>query len=125
MNEFRYTEDHEWVRLEEEGHVTVGITDYAQEQLGDVVYVELPEVGSRLNAGDEAAVVESVKAAGEVKSPLSGKITAVNEILVDEVELVNSSPTDDGWFFQMQPADSSEMEALMDDKAYADYLKSL
>ena len=125
MSELKYTEEHEWLRLDEDGTVTVGITDYAQEQLGDVVYVELPEVGSKLDAGDEAAVVESVKAAGEVKSPLSGEIVAINEKLADEAELVNNSPTDAGWFFQMSPDDAGDLDSLMDETAYEEFLNTL
>lgn len=125
MSELKYTEEHEWLRLDEDGSVTVGITDYAQEQLGDVVYVELPEVGSRLDAGDEVAVVESVKAAGEVKSPIAGEIIAVNEQLTDEAELVNSSPVDAGWFFKMKPDDIDELDAFMDEQAYEEFLETL
>ena len=125
MSESKYTEEHEWVRLEEDGNVTVGITDYAQEQLGDVVYIELPEVGARLNAGDEAAVVESVKAAGEVKSPVSGEILSVNEKLADDSELVNTSPTDDGWFFTMSIDDVTELDGLMDEDAYQEFIRTL
>ncbi len=125
MSEFKYTEEHEWLRLEEDGNVTVGITDYAQEQLGDVVYIELPEPGNKVNAGDETAIVESVKAAGEVKSPLSGEILTVNEQLADEAELVNTSPTEDGWFFNMSIDDKSELDSLMDERAYEEFLKTL
>ncbi len=125
MSELKYTKEHEWLRLEEDGSVTVGITDYAQEQLGDVVYVELPEPGSMLTAGDEAAVVESVKAAGEVNSPLSGEIIAVNEKLADEAELVNTSPIGDGWFFKMKLNDAGDMEALMDKQGYEEFLETL
>ena len=125
MSDSKYTEEHEWVRLEEDGNVTVGITDYAQEQLGDVVYIELPEVGARLNAGDEAAVVESVKAAGEVKSPVSGEILSVNEKLADDSELVNTSPTDDGWFFTMSIDDVTELDGLMDEDAYQEFIRTL
>ena len=125
MSESKYTEEHEWVRLEEDGRVTVGITDYAQEQLGDVVYIELPEVGARMNAGDEAAVVESVKAAGEVKSPVSGEILSVNDKLADDSELVNTSPMDDGWFFTMSIDDASELDGLMDEDAYQEFIKTL
>ena len=125
MSESKYTEEHEWVRHEEDGNVTVGITDYAQEQLGDVVYIELPEVGARLNAGDEAAVVESVKAAGEVKSPVSGEILSVNEKLADDSELVNTSPTDDGWFFTMSIDDVTELDGLMDEDAYQEFIRTL
>ena len=125
MSESKYTEEHEWVRLEEDGRVTVGITDYAQEQLGDVGYIELPEVGARMNAGDEAAVVESVKAAGEVKSPVSGEILSVNDKLADDSELVNTSPMDDGWFFTMSIDDASELDGLMDEDAYQEFIKTL
>ena len=125
MSELKYTEEHEWLRLDEDGSVTVGITDYAQEQLGDVVYVELPEVGSKLDAGDKVAVVESVKAAGEVKSPIAGEIIAVNEQLTDEAELVNSSPLDAGWFFKMKPDDIDELDAFMDEQAYEEFLETL
>lgn len=125
MSELKYTEEHEWLRLDEDGTVTVGITVYAQEQLGDVVYVELPEVGSKLDAGDEVAVVESVKAAGEVKSPIAGEIIAVNEQLTDEAELVNSSPVDAGWFFKMKPDDIDELDTFMDEQAYEEFLETL
>jgi glycine cleavage system H protein len=125
MSDLKYTEEHEWLRLEQDGSVTVGITDYAQEQLGDVVYVELPPAGSTVSAGDEAAVVESVKAAGEVKSPISGEITAVNEKLSDEPELVNSQPTEDGWFFKIKPESVEELESLMSEPDYNEFLDTL
>ena len=125
MSELKYTEEHEWLRLGEDGSVTVGITDYAQEQLGNVVYVELPGIGSKLDAGDEVVVVESVKAAGEVKSPIAGEIIAVNEQLTDEAELVNSSPVDAGWFFKMKPDDIDELDAFMDEQAYEEFLETL
>lgn len=125
MSELKYTEEHEWLRLEEDGNVTIGITDYAQEQLGDVVFVELPDIGSEFGKGDEAAVVESVKAAGEVNSPLSGEIIAINEQLADAPELVNTSPQEEGWFFSMKPADLSTLDSLMDESSYETFLKSL
>jgi glycine cleavage system H protein len=125
MSEVKYTEEHEWLRLEEDGNVTVGITDYAQEQLGDVVYVELPDVGKAVNAGDEAAVVESVKAAGEVKSPIAGEIVSVNEKLSDEPELVNSEPTAAGWFFIIKPTALDALDALMAEPAYNEFLDTL
>ncbi len=125
MSDLKYTEEHEWLRLEQDGSVTVGITDYAQEQLGDVVYVELPPAGSTVSAGDEAAVVESVKAAGEVKSPISGEITAVNEKLSDEPELVNSQPTEAGWFFKIMPESTEELESLMSEPDYNEFLDTL
>jgi len=124
MSDTRYTKDHEWIRVEgDEG--TVGITDYAQEQLGDVVYVETPEVGRTFSKGEEAAVVESVKAASDVYAPVSGEVTAANEKLADEPGLVNSEPTGDGWFFKVKLADPGELDDLMDEAAYRAYVESL
>ena len=111
--ELKYASSHEWARLEEDGTITVGITDHAQEALGDVVFVELPEVGSTLAAGDEAGVVESVKAASDIYSPVGGEVVAINDSLEDEPETVNADPYSDGWFFRLQPADTSELEALL------------
>jgi len=116
--EMKYLASHEWARLEDDGTVTVGISDHAQAALGDVVYVEAPEVGSSVNAGEEAGVVESVKAASDIYSPISGKVIAVNEALEDEPETVNASPYDDGWFFKVQPSDTSELDAALDADAY-------
>lgn len=112
-----FTEDHEWIRVED-GVATVGITDYAQEQLGDLVFVELPQVGTSLSKGDTAVVVESVKAASDVYAPVDGNITAVNDALSDDPALVNSSATDKGWLWKMQLADQSQLEGLMDEAAY-------
>ncbi|SHF86407.1 glycine cleavage system H protein [Microbulbifer donghaiensis] len=117
-SELKYLASHEWARLEEDGTVTVGISDHAQDALGDVVYVETPEVGSTLAAGDEAGVVESVKAASDIYSPISGEVIAVNEALEDAPETVNSSPYDDGWFFRVKPSDVSELEKMLDADAY-------
>ncbi|WP_295799006.1 glycine cleavage system protein GcvH [uncultured Microbulbifer sp.] len=117
-SELKYASSHEWARLEEDGTVTVGISDHAQDALGDVVYVETPEVGTTLSAGDEAGVVESVKAASDIYSPISGEVVAVNEALEDEPETVNSSPYDDGWFFKIKPSDESELGKLLDADAY-------
>lgn len=125
MSETRFTEDHEWARIEEGGSVTVGISNYAQEQLGDVVYVELPEVGKVIKAGAEAAVVESVKAAGDVKLPVAGKVIEINERLADEPELVNSSPQDEGWFLKLEPENAQALTKLMDESAYGEYIKKL
>ncbi len=124
MSELKYTKDHEWIRMEGETG-TVGISDYAQEQLGDVVYVELPETGKVLTRGDEAAVVESVKAASEIYAPVGGEVVAVNEALNDDPSLVNSAATGDGWFLQLKVADAAELEALMDAAAYAAYVAEL
>ncbi|MFV8781213.1 glycine cleavage system protein GcvH [Microbulbifer sp. SA54] len=117
-SELKYASSHEWARLEEDGTVTVGISDHAQDALGDVVYVETPEVGATLSAGEEAGVVESVKAASDIYSPISGEVVAVNEALADEPETVNSSPYDDGWFFRIKPSDESELDKLLDADAY-------
>lgn len=111
--ELKYAPSHEWARLEEDGTVTVGVSDHAQEALGDVVFVELPEVGASLAAGDDAGVVESVKAASDIYAPVGGEVIAVNEQLEDEPETVNADPYNDGWFFKLQPADTSELDALL------------
>ena len=127
-NRTRYTEDHEWVRDggSEPGEVyVVGISDYAQEQLGEIVYVELPEAGGALTRGDEAAVVESVKAAGEIKSPLSGKVVEVNDKLSDSPELVNDHPESDGWLYKMRAAEPQQLDELMDADAYRKFVQSL
>ena len=120
----KYTEDHEWVR-EQDGVYAVGITDYAQEQLGEIVYVELPEAGREVTRGEDAAVVESVKAASEVKSPLSGSVVEANAKLADSPELVNAEPESGGWFYTMRASDASELEKLMDADAYKKFVQSL
>ena len=120
----KYTNDHEWARVEGDA-VVIGISNYAQHQLGDVVYVELPEIGQTLDQGEEAAVIESVKAAGEVKSPVSGEVSEVNETLDDAPEQVNEDPEGDGWIFKLKPSDSSELEGLMNDDAYQALVESL
>lgn len=118
-SDLRYVDSHEWIRLEDDGTVTVGITDHAQAALGDVVFVELPEVDAELALGAEAGVVESVKAASDIYVPVSGKILAVNEALADDPELVNNDPYEDGWFFRMKPSDAAELEVLLTAEAYA------
>lgn len=122
MSEFptslAYANTHEWARLESDGTVTVGISDYAQEQLGDIVYVELPEVGQTTSVGDEIAVVESVKAASDIYSPIRGEIVQINENLEDEPELVNSDPYVDGWFFVINPDDASDLDNLLSAEDY-------
>jgi glycine cleavage system H protein len=118
--ELKYIASHEWVRLEADGTVTVGVTDHAQDALGDVVYVELPEIDVVLSAGDEAGVVESVKAASDIYTPLSGTVIAVNSTLEDAPEQVNSDPYGDGWFFKLRLADAGELEELLDADAYAE-----
>ena len=124
MAEVRYTKDHEWLCLQDDGNVTIGITNHAQEQLGDIVYVELPEVGKSINAGDDAAVVESVKAAGDVKIPLTGEVMEINEQLNDQPELVNSDPEGEGWFLKLKPENTDELANLMDESAYKEYVDS-
>jgi glycine cleavage system H protein len=120
----RFTKDHEWVRVE--GDVaTCGISDYAQSQLGDVVYVELPEVGRKLAQRDDAAVVESVKAASEVYAPVAGEVVEVNQAIVDEPAKVNAGAMSDGWFFKLRLADKSQLDELMDEAAYAKHLEGL
>ena len=120
----KYTKDHEWVRIEGATAV-VGISDYAQTQLGDVVYVEVPEVGRKIEQGKEAAVVESVKAASEVYAPISGEVTAVNVDLAGEPGRVNADPMGQGWFFKMTVAKPKELEALMDEAQYKAYVEGL
>ncbi len=117
----KYAASHEWVRLDEDGTATVGISDHAQDALGDIVFVELPEVGATVHAKDEVSVVESVKAASDVYSPVSGEIIAINDTLVDAPETVNSVPYDDGWFYKIQISDENELDELMDAHAYSDH----
>ena len=117
--ELKYASSHEWARLEEDGTVTVGITDHAQNALGDVVFVELPEVGASLAAGDEAGVVESVKAASDIYAPVGGEVIAINdEQLEEEPETINAEPYEGGWFFKLQPSDVSELEQLLSAEDY-------
>ena len=130
MPNAKYTKDHEWVRLEEGGEETekigiVGITDFAQEQLGDIVFVELPEVGISVQKGDEAATIESVKAASEFFTPVSGKVININNAIIDDPGLINSDPREIGWFFSLELADPSELENLMDEAAYESFVTSL
>ncbi|MFJ4347060.1 glycine cleavage system protein GcvH [Pseudomonas sp. NPDC089401] len=123
MSELRFTEDHEWLRVETDGSVTVGITAYAQNALGDVVYVQLPEL-QPYEKGAEASTVESVKAASGVYMPLSGDVVAVNDALNDSPELVNEDPLGEGWFFRFKPVDMAEVEALLDQDAYDRLIKA-
>ena len=117
MSELRYTKDHEWIRID--GDIgTVGISNFAQEQLGDVVFVELPEIGKNVVPGEEAAVIESVKAASELYAPVSGEIIEVNSALTDAPDLVNSDPTGAGWFIKIRLSKTDEVQALMDEAAY-------
>lgn len=119
-SELKYVASHEWIRIEGDGTVVIGITEHAQDLLGDVVFVELPEVGSEVAVGDDAGVVESVKAASDIYAPLSGEVVAVNEELEDSPEQVNSDPYGDGWFFKIKLSDESELAELLDGEAYAE-----
>jgi glycine cleavage system H protein len=117
-SELKYTKSHEWVRTEDDGSLTIGITDHAQELLGDLVFVELPDVGDEMSAEDAACVVESVKAASDVYMPVNGEITAVNDALADAPETINDSPYDDGWLFKVSPSSSDQLDDLMDADSY-------
>ncbi|MBI2799454.1 MAG: glycine cleavage system protein GcvH [Gammaproteobacteria bacterium] len=125
MQLVKFTNEHEWLRLEDDGHVTVGITDYAQEQLGDIVYVELPEVGNQFDTTLNLAIIESVKAVGEIKMPLAGAVVKINTRLADEPELVNRDPQGEGWLLQARIEDPAVLDGLMDAAAYAAYLSGL
>ncbi|HFB66913.1 MAG TPA: glycine cleavage system protein GcvH [Aeromonadales bacterium] len=119
-----YSKDHEWARLEKDGSYTIGITEHAQELLGDMVYIELPEEGVALVAGDEAGVAESVKAASDIFTPLSGEVIAVNEDLEDAPEMVNNTPYDDGWMFRIMPSDESEISEMLSAEEYAEFIEN-
>ena len=125
MSGLRFTPDHEWLRAEADGTATLGITHYAQEQLGDVVFVELPEPGRRFAAGDDLAVIESVKAAGDVKAPAAGDVVAVNGALAAAPELLNKDPMGDGWMVRIRLADAGALAAMMDQSAYDQLIAGL
>ena len=118
--DLKFLSSHEWARIEDDGTVTVGISDHAQDLLGDIVFVELPEVGKTVTAEGEAAIVESAKAASDVYSPLSGEIIAVNDLLEASPEIINNSPYDEGWFFKIKPDNLDELADLLDAESYAD-----
>jgi glycine cleavage system H protein len=124
MPPVRFTREHEWIRVEG-GVGVIGITDYAQQQLGDVVFVEMPEIGSTVSKGAQAAVVESVKAASEIYAPASGEVVAVNDGLVEEPGKVNADALGEGWFFKIRLTDPGELDSLMSEEAYAEFLGSL
>jgi glycine cleavage system H protein len=119
-----FTKEHEWVRVEGDT-ATIGISDHAQEQLGDIVFAEVPEAGRRLSKGQEAAVVESVKAASDVYAPVSGEVIEGNQAVADDPALVNTDPEGQGWFFKLKLSDPSELEGLMDEAAYREWIKTL
>jgi len=117
-DDLKYTTSHEWVKVEEDGTVTVGISDHAQDALGDIVFIDLPEVDTQVIAKDEVAVVESVKAASDIYAPITGEIIAINETLVDAPDTVNTDPYGEGWFFRVKPDDDNELAELLDAEAY-------
>ena len=118
--DLKFLSSHEWVRVEPDGSVTIGISDHAQDLLGDIVFVELPDIGQSIDAETDAAIVESVKAASDVYSPISGEVTEVNPILEDQPEIINSSPYEDGWFYKMIPSDLGEIENLLSPEDYSE-----
>lgn len=122
-SDLHYAESHEWAREQDDGTFQIGISDHAQSQLGDLVYVELPEIGAQVATGDACAVVESVKAASDVYSPIAGEITAINEQLADAPEVVNQDPYEEGWLFYVKPESSPDLDGLMDADAYSDFLE--
>src|SRR5271156_5501911 len=124
MAEIRYTSDHEWVRLEEDGTLTIGITDHAQEALGDIVFVELPIVDRDVADGESCATVESTKAANDVFAPVAGRIAESNEAIVEDPGLINRDPMGEGWFWRMEPEDDDKFETLLDEEAYQALLEA-
>ena len=124
MSDAKYNEEHLWAKLDDQDMVVVGISEHAQEQLGDIVYVELPQVGREVTFGEEIAMIESVKTTSEISSPVSGEIREVNEALGDSPEIINESPLDDGWLMRIEPSDLSELDELMDEDAYREYVDS-
>ena len=118
--DLKFLSSHEWARVESDGTITVGISDHAQDLLGDIVFVELPEVGQSVDADNDTAIVESVKAASDIYSPLSGEVIEVNSLLEDQPEIINSSPYEDGWFFKLTPSDMGELDNLLSPEDYSD-----
>ena len=125
LDNLLYTSDHEWLNLNDDGSVTVGVSDHAQAALGELVFVEVPNVGDSFSAGDACAVVESVKAASDIYCPIAGTVVAVNAALADQPELVNSSPYENGWVFRLQPDDATVLDELLDADAYRELLADL
>lgn len=124
MSEVKFTQEHEWILMEDDSTALVGITDYAQEQLGDIIFIELPEVGKDINLGDDVAVIESVKAASELKAPIQGKVLEINQALNDAPETVNKDPMGAGWFMKIQISNPSDLETLMNQESYQNLIKS-
>ena len=123
MSTIKYTPSHEWIKLEDDGTASVGISKNAQDLLGDIVFVELPDVGTQISAKQEVAVVESVKAASDIYSPVTGEVIAVNEVLLDAPETINTSPEEDGWIYKLKVSDESELDELMDAESYAEHIE--
>jgi glycine cleavage system H protein len=123
LSTLKYTSSHEWIKLEDDGTASVGISENAQDLLGDIVFVELPDVGTQISAKQEVAVVESVKAASDIYSPVRGEVIAVNEVLLDAPETINSSPEEDGWIYKLKVSDESELDELMDAESYAEHIE--
>ena len=125
MSDVRYSEEHVWVAIDDDGVAMVGISDYAQEQLGDIVYVQLPDIGRDIEQSEDAVMIESAKTTAEVKCPIAGRVIEVNETLADSPERVNESALDDGWLFKLEPADETQFEDLMDADDYEDFVSDL
>ena len=125
MSDTQYTEDHVWVRMDGDGTATIGISEYAQEQLGDIVYIDLPEIGAQCAVGEEISLIESVKSTSDVFGPLTGVVIEVNEALSEAPQLINDSPQDDGWLFRIEVEDEQELEELMDLAAYDEFVEGL
>jgi glycine cleavage system H protein len=125
MAETRYTSDHEWIRLEDDGTLTIGITDHAQEALGDIVFVELPAIDREVVEGESCATVESTKAANDVFAPVAGRIAEINEAIIEDPGLINRDPQGEGWFWRMEPEDDDKFETLLDEEAYQALLETL
>ena len=125
MSSARFSEDHVWVAIDDDGVATLGISDYAQEQLGDIVYVQLPDIGRDMVQGEDAVMIESVKTTGEVKCPIGGRVIEINDALAESPEKVNEAALDEGWLFKLEPADEAEYEDLMDSDDYDDFISSL
>jgi len=123
LSTLKYTSSHEWIKLEDDGTASVGISENAQDLLGDIVFVELPDVGTQISAKQEVAVVESVKAASDIYSPVTGEVIAVNEVLLDAPETINSPPEEDGWIYKLKVSDESELDELMDAESYAEHIE--
>ena len=118
--DLKFLSSHEWARVESDGTITIGISDHAQDLLGDIIFVELPEVGQSVDAENDTAIVESVKAASDIYSPLSGEVIEVNSLLEDQPEIINSSPYEDGWFYKLTPSDLSELDNLLSPEDYSE-----